>query len=169
MRKDEEKAYVDTIMALQSEFMYLGCPKIADENLAAIRRTLIDNSSLAKDLMALLRDNNHELFDISKEEWLALVEYKTPDGLLTIEWFGYLEGVIRISAADQRICFCSKKDLVTLVDDPVSELQYMEFENSASITLDLKDSSEVKDIAAFLGVDIYQYADNGNDYVKKSV
>lgn len=95
-------------------------------------------------------------------------KFSTKDGLLTIDRnFIGDKSTIRVQAAAGRITFCSNLDLLTVIDDMESDLTQISFTNGASTTVNLKDSEEAKQIAEFLGLDIYQYAENGNDYEKK--
>lgn len=94
-------------------------------------------------------------------------KYQTQDKTLTISSIGQ-EGEFNFSAANNRVSFNSTRSLITIIDTTPEELIYIEFKNNSAITLYLKDSQEALDIAAFLNVDIYDFAKNGNDYVLKN-
>ncbi len=93
-------------------------------------------------------------------------KFTTDDNSLSIDIDA--DDYIHFFAVGGRIHFCSQSHQLHIVDDEQSELLHIEFEKSQSITINLKNAKEAREIAHFLGLDVFEFAENGNDFVIKT-
>lgn len=74
--------------------------------------------------------------------------FKTKDDQLKIEFLD--SGEVGFIACAGRINFSSRRDLMNITIDIDNDMFYIEFDNSASITIHFSDFEEAKDVSDFL-------------------